>query len=134
MYEQFLVPADRKGMYELTIEDTFAAAHNLRGYPGNCERLHGHNWRVEVRVAAADLDELGMVMDFRELKEHLTGVLAGLDHTYLNEVKPFDAVNPTTENICRYIAEQLGAALPRRISIRRISCWESDKCSASYEP
>jgi len=121
-------------MFELTVEDSFAAAHNLRGYQGDCEHLHGHNWRVEVRVTAAELDELGMVMDFRELKEHLAETLTALDHNYLNEVKPFDTVNPTTENICRYIAGQLCEKLPRRISIRRVSCWESDRCSASYEP
>lgn len=122
------------GTYELLIEDTFAAAHNLRGYRGDCERLHGHNWRVEVLVAAEELDELGMVIDFRELKERLGEVLAELDHTHLNEVKPFDEVNPTTENICRHVAEQLRDKLPRRVSIRRVSCWESEKCGASYVP
>lgn len=121
-------------MFELTVEDSFAAAHNLRGYQGDCERLHGHNWRVEVRVAAAKLDGLGMVMDFRQLKAHLADALKELDHKYLNEVKPFDAVNPTTENICCYIADRLRGTLPRGVSIRRVSCWESDTCSASYEP
>ena len=120
--------------YELTVEDTFAAAHNLRGYKGDCERLHGHNWRVQVCVTAGKLDELGMVMDFRELEECLGKVLADLDHAYLNEVKPFDKANPTTENLCRHVAEELRKVLPRRISIRRVSCWESDRCGASYEP
>jgi 6-pyruvoyltetrahydropterin/6-carboxytetrahydropterin synthase len=136
-------PGDRRGAvageqpsgtYELVIEDTFAAAHNLRGYKGDCERLHGHNWRVEVRVSADELDELGMVVDFRELKARLAEVLAGLDHTHLNEVQPFDKINPTTENICRHIAEQLQEKLPRRVSIRRVSCWESDACGASFVP
>jgi 6-pyruvoyltetrahydropterin/6-carboxytetrahydropterin synthase len=121
-------------MYELAIEDSFAAAHNLRGYEGDCEHLHGHNWRVEVCIAAEELDELGMVLDFRQLKAGLAEVLARLDHKYLNEVAPFDAVNPTTENICRYVAEELRAVLPCRVSVRRVSCWESDKCSASYTP
>jgi len=121
-------------MYDLTIEDSFAAAHNLRGYEGDCERLHGHNWRVEVCVTAEALDELGMVLDFRQLKSSLGEVLTKLDHRYLNEIAPFDALNPTTENICRYVAQQLQTRLPGRVSVRRVSCWESDKCSASYTP
>ncbi len=77
-------------MYELTIEAHFAAAHNLREYQGECENLHGHNWRVEVVVGAGELDRLGMVMDFRDLKGALGGVLRQLDHKYINDVPPFD--------------------------------------------
>ncbi|KPK63061.1 MAG: 6-pyruvoyl tetrahydrobiopterin synthase [Planctomycetes bacterium SM23_32] len=121
-------------MYELTVEGDFSAAHNLREYEGECERLHGHNWRVEVRLAAEELDELGMVMDFREIRGLLGDVLDDLDHQYLNEVPPFDRLNPTTENLCRHIAQQLQDRLPCRVSIRRVSCWESDRCSASYVP
>jgi 6-pyruvoyltetrahydropterin/6-carboxytetrahydropterin synthase len=121
-------------VYELTVEDGFSAAHNLRGYEGECEKLHGHNWRVEVRLAARQLDELGMVMDFRRVKEKLGEVLDRLDHSYLNDVAPFDEMNPTTENLCRHITDELGRRLPRSVSIRRVSCWESDKCSASYAP
>ncbi|MHC4592416.1 MAG: 6-carboxytetrahydropterin synthase QueD [Planctomycetota bacterium] len=125
---------EESGTYELTVEDTFAAAHNLREYHGDCERLHGHNWRVRVRLSAGELDDLGMVADFRDVKAALGEVLATLDHEYLNEVAPFDSVNPTTENLCRYIAEQLQGQLPRRVSVRRVTCWESAKCSASYTP
>jgi len=121
-------------MYELTVEATFAAAHNLREYEGECERLHGHNWRVVVIVAAEEVDRLGMVMDFRELKRALDAALQGLDHTYLNDVPPFDKLNPTTENICRHIAGRLAAELPCNVSVRRVSCWESEKCGASYLP
>lgn len=120
------------GTYELSIEGGFAAAHNLREYEGECERLHGHNWRVEVCVAAEELDGLGMVIDFRDLKAALAEVLSRLDHGYLNEVPPFDTLNPTTENLCRYIAEQVQQKLPCRVSVRRVSCWESDTCSATY--
>ena len=121
-------------MYELTIEDHFAAAHNLRGYKGDCERLHGHNWRVTVQVAAEGLDEQGMVIDFRDLRKALIQILDGLDHAYLNEVPPFDRINPTTENLCRHIAEQLRSLLPDTVSVRRVTCWESDCCGASYTP
>jgi 6-pyruvoyltetrahydropterin/6-carboxytetrahydropterin synthase len=121
-------------MYELTVEATFAAAHNLREYEGECENLHGHNWRVEVCIASGELDRLGMVMDFRELKGALGEVLQQLDHKYLNDVPPFDEVNPTTENLCRLIAGWLAEKLPCNVSIRRVSCWESEKCGASYTP
>ncbi len=121
-------------MYELTVEDHFAAAHRLREYEGECENLHGHNWRVQVRVVAERLGKLGMVMDFRELKHSLGQVLSELDHTYLNEVPPFDRENPTTENLCRHIAARMGDLLPEGVGVGRVSCWESEKCSASYSP
>ena len=121
-------------MYELIVEDTFAAAHNLRDYEGDCEKLHGHNWRVQVVLASEELDECGMMLDFRELKGALTAVLQPLDHEYLNELPPFREANPTTENLARHVAEELGQKLPRRILIRRVTCWESERCGASYIP
>jgi len=121
-------------MYELSVENDFAAAHNLRGYKGECEHLHGHNWRVHVHLAAEELDELGMVMDFREVKGLLNGILSELDHKYLNEVEPFDVQNPTTENLCRHIADRLAESLPDRVAVRRVTCWESEKCGSSYVP
>jgi 6-pyruvoyltetrahydropterin/6-carboxytetrahydropterin synthase len=121
-------------VYELTVEGHFAAAHKLRGYQGECEKLHGHNWRVQVQVAGQELDDLGMLMDFRELKAALQDVLQVLDHEYLNEVQPFDRTNPTTENVCRHITGKLGAKLPGGVSVRRVSCWESDTCGATYVP
>jgi 6-pyruvoyltetrahydropterin/6-carboxytetrahydropterin synthase len=121
-------------MYELSVVSGFAAAHSLRGYQGECERLHGHNWRVEVRLAAEGLDDLGMVIDFRDLKAALGAVLAELDHRHLNEVPPFDTLNPTTENLCRHIADCLRTELPPHVAVRRVTCWESERCSASYLP
>ncbi len=121
-------------MYQLTIEEHFSAAHNLREYEGECEKLHGHNWRVAVEVCSEQLDELGMVTDFRELKKALSEVLDGLDHQYLNDVPPFDSQNPTTENLCRYVAEQMTDRLPRKVTVRRVCCWESEKAGACYLP
>ena len=121
-------------MYELSVEDHFAAAHSLRGYQGECERLHGHNWRVEVRLSAEGLDDLGMVLDFRDLKSALGAVLDELDHRHLNEVPPFDRLNPTTENLCRHIADRLREGLPAHVAVQRVTCWESERCSASYMP
>lgn len=127
------VPA-AEGLYELAVEASFSAAHNLREYPGNCERLHGHNWRVRVCVASSTLDDLGMVVDFRDLKGWISEVIDRLDHTYINEVEPFDSLNPTTENLCRHIAGELQRQLPRHVLVRRVTCWESDRCSATYVP
>ena len=121
-------------MYELTIEEHFSAAHNLREYNGECERLHGHNWRVEVRVKARELGEGDMVMDFRHLKDVVRETLKPIDHSYLNELPPFDELNPTTENLCRHIALQVAERLPERVRIERVCCWESDKCGACYFP
>jgi 6-pyruvoyltetrahydropterin/6-carboxytetrahydropterin synthase len=121
-------------MYELSVEGHFAAAHSLREYEGECERLHGHNWRVVARVAADELDRLGMVVDFRRLKQALEEALAGLDHSYLNEVPPFDVRNPTTENICRHVADRLQGLVPEGVRVTRVACWESSECGAVYTP
>ena len=121
-------------MFELVVETDFAAAHNIREYGGNCERLHGHNWKVRVELRARRLDRLGMVMDFREVKARLTEVLKLLDHQYLNELKPFRKKNPTTENIAYFIFGRLSPALPKGVSVGKVTVWESDRCAASYAP
>ncbi|TAL17610.1 6-carboxytetrahydropterin synthase QueD [bacterium] len=120
-------------MFELKIEDHLAAAHNLREYEGECEALHGHNWKIEVVVRARELNSIGLAIDFRDIKSATTAVLDGLDHRYLNEVPPFDKVNPSSENIARYIYEEVG----RRLSgtgakIHKVTAWESEKACASY--
>ena len=88
-------------MFRLQIEDSFAAAHQLRGYRGKCENLHGHNWRVRILVSVERLDGIGMLVDFGELKTILRRGLASLDHAFLNETPPFEKVNPTSENLAR---------------------------------
>ena len=119
-------------MYVLHVEDDFASAHRLRGYDGNCEHLHGHNWKVRVDLAADTLDDLGMVMDFREIGRHLAAILDGLDHKYLNELSPFDEINPTTENISRFIYEELEERLDARVRVTSVTSWESARCSVTY--
>jgi 6-pyruvoyltetrahydropterin/6-carboxytetrahydropterin synthase len=121
-------------MYELVVETDFAAAHNIREYGGNCERLHGHNWKVRVGLRARRLDRLGMVMDFRDVKARLSEVLKALDHQYLNEIEPFRTSNPTTENIARFICERLMKGLPKGVSVGKVTVWESERCAASYAP
>ena len=119
-------------MYELVVTDNFAAAHNLRGYKGKCESLHGHNWKVEVTLAANTLDRLGMVMDFKEAKQALGAVLERYDHKYLNEVDDFREINPTTENMARIIFERLAGVLPQHVAVCGVAVWESERCCARY--
>lgn len=120
-------------MYELTVVSTFSSAHNLRGYEGACENLHGHNWKVEATIVSSGLDRLGMVMDFKKLKESVARILDSLDHRYLNEVPPFDRENATAENLARFIYKELSGALGKaEVSVLRVRVWESDTSAAAY--
>jgi 6-pyruvoyltetrahydropterin/6-carboxytetrahydropterin synthase len=95
-------------MFVLKIVTDFASAHSLRNYPGDCARLHGHNWQVEVSVCSKVLDDNGIAIDFREIKKQTKLVIKRLDHQYLNEIKPFDVLNPTAENIAKYFFDEVG--------------------------
>ncbi len=120
-------------MYHLTIHTHFAAAHNLINYQGDCENLHGHNWKIEVTVKAHELDRAGLAIDFKVLKKETNKILDLLDHKYLNEVEPFDRISPSSENLSRFIYEQLGAVLnDSNVTVERITVWESDNACASY--
>ncbi|MCL5885176.1 MAG: 6-carboxytetrahydropterin synthase QueD [Deltaproteobacteria bacterium] len=121
-----------EGTYALTVRSSFAAAHRLREYEGNCERLHGHNWLVEVTVESRELGPLGMAVDFRAIKAALHEVLARLDHGYLNDVPPFDAQNPTSENIARFISEEMEKRIPPPPRVSRVTVWESEDARAEY--
>ncbi|MGE5307510.1 MAG: 6-carboxytetrahydropterin synthase QueD [Deltaproteobacteria bacterium] len=117
-------------MYSVSVITHFSSAHNLRGYKGKCESLHGHNWKVEAEARSRTLDKTGMVMDFHLLKDQLRGVLDGLDHKYLNSLPPFKETNPTSENIARYIFTQLKKKVP---GLSSVVVWENDFCRAKYE-
>jgi 6-pyruvoyltetrahydropterin/6-carboxytetrahydropterin synthase len=119
-------------MFELTTIVDFEAAHRLADYPGKCSRLHGHNWRVEVTVTGTELDNLGMLIDFRLLKQEVNAVIDTLDHYYLNEIEPFRTLNPTAENIARYIYRELAGRLPARVSAAAVKVWESPHSAAVY--
>ena len=121
-------------MYELTIKAHFDAAHALRGYPGECKNLHGHTWDIEVTVAGAELDEIGIVYDFKLLKDDLNGVLATYDHVYLNEIPPFDVLSPTAENLARVIYERLTETVDVRVSVIEVVVWESPIAKLTYRP
>jgi 6-pyruvoyltetrahydropterin/6-carboxytetrahydropterin synthase len=116
-------------MYSIKVEATFSSAHNLRGYKGKCEELHGHNWKVEVTAQSRNLDKTGMVLDFKFLKDRLNVILEDLDHKYLNKVKPFDKINPTSENIARYIYDRLK---PKIKNLKSVTVWENSSSSAAY--
>ena len=120
-------------VYEITIEATFSASHQLRGYKAEIEPLHGHNFRVEVSIAARELDQVGLVIDFLELDERLKEVLAPFDHRHLNDLPPFDQLNPSTENMARYFFERLEEKLERpELELRRVRVWEAPTYRASY--
>jgi 6-pyruvoyltetrahydropterin/6-carboxytetrahydropterin synthase len=120
-------------MFYLRVESDFASAHQLRGYKGKCENLHGHNWRVMVRVCRDKLDDLGMVMDFTDVKKLLKRHMEYLDHQFLNHIAPFDAVNPTSENIAMFLYDELGRDLPEGVRVHDVTVWESEKCAATYD-
>lgn len=120
--------------YELLIQSEFSAAHNLREYKGKCEKLHGHNWRVDLRLAGDRLDDNGMLLDFNDGKRILAEALDPFDHAYLNEVAPFDQINPSSENLARVIADAVAARLPAGLRVAGVTTWESDRCAATFRP
>lgn len=122
-------------MYELKVITSFSAAHHLKDVHSECERLHGHNWKIEVYVTAEDLNEAGVVIDFRTLKKHVNAIAQTLDHKFLNKLDPFRNQNPSSENIARYVAEQLALLLEGpEMKVSRVTAWESETACATYYP
>lgn len=120
-------------MYELMIESRFAAAHQLRGYKGRCENLHGHNWKVQVAVSADRLNEIGLAMDFGDLKAITNEIVSTLDHGMLNNVFPFTEINPSSENIAKWLYESLKKRIDAEdIEVSSVTVWESERASATY--
>lgn len=120
-------------MYEVMVEGSFSAAHNLRGYRKKCEKLHGHNWKVEVGIRGEKLDKTGMLIDFRKVKDYLEKIMEKLDHKYLNEIPHFKVINPTSENIARFIYNELKSRLKSsHYMVNKVTVWESDATSATY--
>ena len=120
-------------MYELRVVSDFAAAHQLREFNDKCERLHGHNWKVEVYVTGRHLMKNGLLIDFKVIKDATRKVLNGLDHQFLNEFGPFKEMNPSSENIARYIYESLTSHLnDSNVKISKVTAWESDSACATY--
>lgn len=115
------------------IETCFAAAHQLRCHKGGCEKLHGHNWKVQVYVLAEKLNELDLAIDFHELKKLTEEVIAPLDHSFLNDIFPFTEKNPSSENIAKWIYDSLKKRLNEsNVELAAVSIWESETASATY--
>lgn len=119
-------------MYELTIKGHFDAAHAIRDYPGECRNLHGHTWDVEVSVEGVELDEIGIVYDFKQLKTDLAEVLEPYDHAYLNDVPPFDVLNTTAENLAKVLFDELAERVGDRVKVVAVSVWESPIAKITY--
>ena len=120
-------------MFELMIETSFASAHQLRGYKGGCEKLHGHNWKVQVYVLADKLNEIDLGLDFRDLKKMTEEVVGPLDHSFLNDIFPFTEKNPSSENIAKWIYDSLKKKITDdNVHLSGVTVWESETASATY--
>lgn len=120
-------------MFELMVDTTFAAAHQLRGYKGKCEQMHGHNWKVQVHVVAEKLNDIDIAMDFHDLKELLNEVVAPLDHSFLNDIFPFTEKNPSSENIAKWLYDSLNKKLSdEHVQVSAVTVWESETAAATY--
>lgn len=119
--------------YTLKVITDFASAHTLRDYPGDCSRMHGHNWKVEVEVQATALDGVGMGIDFKLIKQAAREVARRLDHRYLNEISPFDEINPTAENIAAWFYRELSTTLNRpQLEVSAVTLWETERACVRY--
>lgn len=120
-------------MYEVTIKKSFSAAHVLKEIGGKCEELHGHNFVVEVSVASCELNAEGIVIDFRILKKWTDDVIKELDHKYLNDIQCFEGMNPSSENIARFIYDRISKKSRRyHLTVSRVTVWESENARVSY--
>ena len=116
-------------MYEIKVRSHFSSAHNLENYHGKCEKLHGHNWNIEAVFNYKDLDKDGIAVDFRDARGALKDILEGLDHSYLNELKILKGMNPTSENIARFIYSELKK---KNGKIKSVAVWENESSCATY--
>ena len=123
-------------MFEVSVEQSFAAGHALRNYHGKCENVHGHNYRVQITVAGQNLDENGLLVDFIELKRLIGQVVDYLDHRFINDLPPFDVLNPSAENLAKYFHDEVSGnmALEPLVKISEVKIWETDTSLAVYRP
>ena len=128
-------------MFEVSVEETFAAVHALRGYRGKCENVHGHNYKVRVTLAGHELSSIGLLYDFKDLKDAIHCTIGKLDHQFLNEIAPFDALNPSAENLAKYLYEEITRLLAENgaksnpsapCAVKCVTVWETDTTTASY--
>ena len=123
-------------MYEITVEDTFAAGHYLRNYKGKCENPHGHNYRVRITLAGQKLDQAGLLVDFKDLREVMKRTIDRLDHKMINEVEPFTELNPSAENLARFFYDEttqsLDPATAGRVHVKNVTIFETETTTATY--
>ena len=120
-------------MFKLVVKKEFSSAHILHGHPGDCKRMHGHNWLVEAEVQGNNINEIGMVIDFKDIKNNLKTIIAKLDHQFLNDLEPFIKDNPTAENISKYIYKELSKNINTdSIKVSEIKLWETNKSAVIY--
>lgn len=124
-------------MFEVSVDETFSAGHALRGYKGKCENPHGHNYKVRVTLEGERLDSIGLLFDFVHLKQVLHGLINTMDHRYLNDQAPFNEINPSAENIAKYLYDETSQkmrAMENPPRIASVTVWETDTTSATYRP
>jgi 6-pyruvoyltetrahydropterin/6-carboxytetrahydropterin synthase len=123
-------------MFELTVEDTFAAGHYLRNYKGKCENPHGHNYKIRVTLAGKELDRAGLLLDFKDLRGVMRHVIERLDHQMINDIEPFTVLNPSAENIAKYFFDETSVRLRQatdgRVNVKDVMVFETDTTTAKY--
>ncbi len=122
-------------MYKISVQKRFSASHIIKDYPGECGRLHGHNWNVKVIVKSKELNDFGMAIDFKELSQILNEVIEKLDHYHLNDIPPFNEIQPTAENLAKFFYDELKSKLAqyKNVEIDSVEIWETEKYSAIYQ-
>ena len=122
-------------MFEISVDYSFAAGHALRGYKGKCENVHGHNYKVRVTVAGEDLNSIGLLMDFMDLRGSIKALVERLDHRFMNDLEPFDKLNPSAENLAKYLCDELGPQVKDHgLRVQAVTVWETDTTSATFRP
>ncbi|MCX6006314.1 MAG: 6-carboxytetrahydropterin synthase QueD [Chloroflexi bacterium] len=121
-------------MYYISVEESFDAAHFLREYGGKCERLHGHRFKLVVKLRSAKLNKTGMAYDFTELKKQVNEILGPYDHQCLNEVPPFNRINPSSENVAKTVFDRLSPLIDGDVELDSVEVWESPGSCATYKP
>ena len=123
-------------MFEVSVQQTFAAGHALRNYKGKCENVHGHNYRVEVMIQGEQLDSIGLLVDFVEVKRAMRSVIDFLDHQFINDLVPFTEINPSAENIAKFFYDRMSEGMKTEVPVRiaEVKVWETDTSSAVYRP
>ena len=120
-------------MFEVAVEHEFSAGHALRGYQGKCENIHGHNYKIQIVVAGEKLDSIGLLMDFKNIRTQIHSTADRLDHQFLNELPPFDEINPSAENLAKYFFEEIQQVYQNgNLNVKSVTVWESNKTWATY--